>query len=96
MIQHFDSPGTANAIFQRLTKWCATLRTSPQLSRLRIQYADRDLKLIRIDIDRSRLPACCRPALGIVADAKPALAALHQASTAAISVGRRARTSSKR
>src|SRR5882724_81280 len=40
---------------------------------------DRDLKLIRIDIDPIEIARIQRPALGIVADAKPALAALHQA-----------------
>jgi acetolactate synthase I/II/III large subunit len=40
---------------------------------------DSDLKLIRIDIDPSEIARILRPALGIVADAKPALAALHSA-----------------
>jgi acetolactate synthase-1/2/3 large subunit len=40
---------------------------------------DRDLKLIRIDIDPVEITRIQRPALGIVADAKPALAVLHQA-----------------
>jgi acetolactate synthase I/II/III large subunit len=40
---------------------------------------DRDLKLIRIDIDPVEITRIVRPALGIVADAKPALAALHRA-----------------
>src|SRR4029077_16600044 len=40
---------------------------------------DRDLKLIRIDIDPVEITRIQRPALGIVADAKPALAALPQA-----------------
>ncbi len=40
---------------------------------------DRDLKLIRIDIDPAEITRFFRPALGIVADAKPALAALHHA-----------------
>ena len=40
---------------------------------------DRDLKLIRIDIDPVEITRIARPALGIVADAKPALAALHRA-----------------
>ncbi len=40
---------------------------------------DRDLKLIRIDLDPIEITRYQRPALGIVADAKPALAALHQA-----------------
>jgi acetolactate synthase I/II/III large subunit len=40
---------------------------------------DADLKLIRIDIDPREITRILRPALGIVADAKPALAALHRA-----------------
>src|SRR5271168_1572369 len=40
---------------------------------------DRDLKLIRIDIDPVETARYFRPALGIVADAKAALAALHRA-----------------
>src|SRR5271169_1350595 len=40
---------------------------------------DRDLKLIRIDIDPVEIARYFRPALGIVADAKPALAVLHRA-----------------
>ena len=40
---------------------------------------DADLKLIRIDIDPTEITRIVRPALGIVADAKPALAALHDA-----------------
>ena len=41
--------------------------------------ADRDLKLIRIDIDPTEITRFFRPALGIVADAKAALAALYAA-----------------
>ena len=40
---------------------------------------DRDLKLIRIDIDPVEITRYFKPALGIVADAKAALAALHRA-----------------
>ncbi|HEV2098973.1 MAG TPA: thiamine pyrophosphate-dependent enzyme [Stellaceae bacterium] len=40
---------------------------------------DRDLKLVRIDIDPVEITRYFRPALGIVADAKAALAALHTA-----------------
>jgi acetolactate synthase-1/2/3 large subunit len=40
---------------------------------------DSDLKLIRIDIDPTEMTRILKPALGIVADAKPALAALHNA-----------------
>src|SRR5216683_491086 len=40
---------------------------------------DRDLKVIRIDIDPIEITRILKPALGIVADAKPALAALHRA-----------------
>ena len=40
---------------------------------------DRDLKVIRIDIDPVEITRIQRPALGIVADAKLALAALHRA-----------------
>jgi acetolactate synthase I/II/III large subunit len=40
---------------------------------------DRDLTLIRIDIDPVEIARYFRPALGIVADAKAALAALHRA-----------------
>jgi acetolactate synthase-1/2/3 large subunit len=40
---------------------------------------DRDLKLIRIDIDPTEITRFFKPALGIVADAKAALAALHTA-----------------
>jgi acetolactate synthase I/II/III large subunit len=40
---------------------------------------DRDLKLIRIDIDPVEIARYFRPALGIVAHAKAALAALHRA-----------------
>ena len=40
---------------------------------------DRDLKLIRIDIDPTEVSRFSRPALGIIADAKAALAALHHA-----------------
>jgi acetolactate synthase-1/2/3 large subunit len=40
---------------------------------------DSDLKLIRIDIDPTEITRILKPALGIVADAKPALAALHDA-----------------
>jgi acetolactate synthase I/II/III large subunit len=39
---------------------------------------DSDLKLIRIDIDPTEITRILKPALGIVADAKPALAALHR------------------
>jgi acetolactate synthase-1/2/3 large subunit len=39
---------------------------------------DRDLKLIRIDVDPVEITRIARPALGIVADAKPALAALYR------------------
>lgn len=45
---------------------------------------DGDLKLIRIDIDPVEITRIVRPAIGILADAKGALAALHDA------VGRRA------
>jgi len=44
---------------------------------------DADLRLIRIDIDPREITRIQKPALGIVADAKPALAALNQ------SLGRR-------
>ena len=40
---------------------------------------DRDLKLIRIDIDPTEITRFFKPGLGIVADAKAALAALHRA-----------------
>jgi acetolactate synthase I/II/III large subunit len=40
---------------------------------------DNDLKLIRIDIDPTEIARILKPALGIVADAKLALAALHEA-----------------
>ena len=40
---------------------------------------DNELQLIRIDIDPIEITRIRRPSLGIVADAKPALAALHQA-----------------
>ncbi len=40
---------------------------------------DRDLKLIRIDIDPTEITRFFKPALGIVADAKLGLAALHRA-----------------
>ena len=40
---------------------------------------DADLKLIRIDIDPIEIARIQKPTLGIVADAKPALAALHRA-----------------
>ena len=40
---------------------------------------DADLKLIRIDIDPTEITRILRPSLGIVADAKAALAVLHQA-----------------
>src|SRR5271170_2888568 len=40
---------------------------------------DPDLKLIRIDIDPTEIPRILKPSLGIVADAKAALAALHDA-----------------
>jgi acetolactate synthase I/II/III large subunit len=40
---------------------------------------DNDLKLIRIDVDPREITRILKPALGIVADAKPALAALHRA-----------------
>ena len=40
---------------------------------------DRDLKLIRIDVDPVEITRITRPALDIVADAKAALAALHRA-----------------
>jgi acetolactate synthase-1/2/3 large subunit len=40
---------------------------------------DADLKLIRIDIDPTEITRILKPALGIVADAKPALATLHRA-----------------
>ena len=39
---------------------------------------DADLKLIRIDIDPTEITRILKPALGIVADAKHALAALHR------------------
>ncbi|MFZ3233994.1 MAG: thiamine pyrophosphate-dependent enzyme [Stellaceae bacterium] len=40
---------------------------------------DRDLKLIRIDIDPTEITRFFKPSLGIVADAKTGLAALHHA-----------------
>jgi acetolactate synthase-1/2/3 large subunit len=40
---------------------------------------DADLQLIRVDIDPTEITRVLKPALGIVADAKPALAALHSA-----------------
>jgi acetolactate synthase-1/2/3 large subunit len=40
---------------------------------------DRDLKLIRVDIDPTEITRFFKPALGIVADAKAALATLHNA-----------------
>jgi acetolactate synthase I/II/III large subunit len=40
---------------------------------------DRDLKLVRIDIDPVEITRYFKPALGIVADAKAGLAALHRA-----------------
>jgi acetolactate synthase-1/2/3 large subunit len=40
---------------------------------------DRDLKLIRIDLDPVEITRIIKPSLGIVADAKAALAALHRA-----------------
>jgi acetolactate synthase-1/2/3 large subunit len=40
---------------------------------------DADLKLIRIDIDPTEITRILKPSLGIVADAKAALAALHSA-----------------
>jgi acetolactate synthase-1/2/3 large subunit len=40
---------------------------------------DVDLKLIRIDIDPTEITRILKPSLGIVADAKAALAALHNA-----------------
>jgi acetolactate synthase-1/2/3 large subunit len=40
---------------------------------------DADLKLIRIDIDPTEITRILKPSLGIVADAKPALAALYRA-----------------
>ncbi|MGB9644850.1 MAG: thiamine pyrophosphate-dependent enzyme [Stellaceae bacterium] len=40
---------------------------------------DADLKLIRIDIDPTEITRILKPALGIVADASAALAALHRA-----------------
>lgn len=40
---------------------------------------DTDLKLIRIDVDPREITRIVKPALGIVADAQPALAALHRA-----------------
>ncbi len=40
---------------------------------------DRDLKLVRVDIDPVEITRYFKPALGIVADAKAALAALHTA-----------------
>ncbi len=44
---------------------------------------DRDLKLIRIDLDPVEITRYFRPALGIVADAKAGLAALYRALAAA-------------
>jgi acetolactate synthase-1/2/3 large subunit len=40
---------------------------------------DNDLKVIRIDIDPTEITRILKPALGIVADARPALVALHRA-----------------
>jgi acetolactate synthase-1/2/3 large subunit len=40
---------------------------------------DANLKLIRIDIDPTEITRVARPALGVVADAKPALTALYDA-----------------
>src|SRR5204863_5622921 len=40
---------------------------------------DGDLKVIRIDLDPVEITRIARPAIGIVADAKAALAALNQA-----------------
>ena len=40
---------------------------------------DADLKLIRVDIDPTEITRILKPSLGIVADAKPTLTALHRA-----------------
>ena len=56
---------------------------------------DGDIKLIRIDLDPVEITRIARPAIGIVADAKEALAALPRALGSAASTPR-ARTNSKR
>jgi acetolactate synthase-1/2/3 large subunit len=58
----------------------AVLAVGTRLHQPQVRWGvDAALKLIRIDIDPTEISRVTRPALGIVADAKPALAALHRA-----------------
>jgi acetolactate synthase I/II/III large subunit len=58
----------------------AVLAVGTRLHQPQIRWGvDAALKLIRIDIDPTEITRITQPALGIVADAKPALAALHRA-----------------
>jgi acetolactate synthase I/II/III large subunit len=63
--------------------WCdadVVLAVGTRLHQPQMRWGvDTDLKLIRIDIDPTEITRISRPALGIVADAKPALAALYHA-----------------
>jgi acetolactate synthase I/II/III large subunit len=63
--------------------WCdadVVLAVGSRLHQPQVRWGvDADLKLIRIDIDPTEITRILKPALGIVADAKPALAALHHA-----------------
>jgi len=57
-----------------------TLAVGTRLHQPQVRWGvDRDLKLIRIDIDPVEITRITRPTLGIVADAKHALAALYRA-----------------
>jgi acetolactate synthase-1/2/3 large subunit len=58
----------------------AVLAVGTRLHQPQVRWGvDAGLKVIRIDIDPTEIARITRPALGIVADAQPALAALHRA-----------------
>jgi acetolactate synthase-1/2/3 large subunit len=58
----------------------AVLAVGTRLHQPQVRWGvDAELKLIRIDIDPTEITRIVKPALGIVADAKLALAALHRA-----------------
>jgi len=58
----------------------AVLAVGTRLHQPQVRWGvDADLKLIRIDTDPTEITRILRPSLGIVADAKAALAVLHQA-----------------
>src|SRR3984893_16396432 len=73
----------AQSAFAGHELWCdahVVLAVGTRLHQPQVRWGvDRDLQLIRIDIDPTEITRILKPALGIVAHAKTALAALHGA-----------------